>query len=80
MASLVLGWLLGWLGFTAVGPAAGSIAAAWQASIAAATGGRQLFFCAAILCNGRSKPSQRCIEFYRLGGVAAHMFAVGSRL
>lgn len=34
MASLILGWL----GFTAVGPAAGSIAAAWQASIIAATG------------------------------------------
>ncbi len=31
-------FILGWLGFTAVGPAAGSIAAAWQASIAAATG------------------------------------------
>ncbi len=34
MASLILGWV----GFTALGPAAGSIAAAWQASIAAATG------------------------------------------
>jgi hypothetical protein len=39
VVSALFGWGLGWLGFTATGPAAGSYAASWMASIAAANGG-----------------------------------------
>jgi len=39
--------------------------------------GRQSFCCAPVLRYGRSKPSQRCSQFSRLGGLAVHKFALG---